>query len=1074
MSKEAADSTASVVFKTLHVALDNMMKFIFSEVEHDIPGKMEFVPVLNDKGTRYLDFRLRRYYFDKASNSFVPSEIDVGGNARQLFSMKGGLTTEQVNDKEARFGLNVVSIAPPVVAKILLNEFNRVFYVYQNFMAWTWLNYGYWHMGIVNTIVYVFGGLTVSYVKYVNDMRLQELSKISGVVEVLRDGVYVEVEQKQLVPGDVMVVKAGLAYCDMVLLVGDAIVDESSLTGESMPIVKVPVDQTDARVYDATHHNKHNTVFAGSTVMSDETKKDGDKTLALVMKTGSHSLKGELLRDMLYGEPKKFKFDIEVKFVLIILLCYAIFGFSMTLYFLQSDPIYGFFYAVFVVASALPPLLPTVFIVAEGISADRLLRKRIVVSDTHRILMAGKVRVAFFDKTGTLTAQGMDFLSVTPTKPSGGFEESTDTPNLVLGRGMSVCHSLKSVKQNGVETLFGNAIDRKMFESSGFVLTNGHGIAPDKVTKDGAAYSILKQFDFDTTRKTQSVIVKDDATDIVYVYTKGTGEALQKICDRSTIPANFDEQLVASAKSGVYQISMGFRVADVRELQSSRDEIERGLTFAGFINFSNLMKRETPDMIRQLREGDVRVVMISGDHVLTAIYMARLSGMIDKGSHLILGNKVLPSGEIEWLDEQNGLATALPSLEQMCAQGSNIELALAGSVWGHLIANKPQEAQNIAHFVRVIGRCSPIDKITIVDCFNQQGFITMMCGDGGNDCGALRTAHVGLALSDAEASVVSPFTSVDKDIMAVVELLKEGRCTLSAAISSYKYMIMYGQVETILQIISAYFSITLSEWCWVFLDGFWVISMSFSIPFSGVSAKLAPERPTSSILGPHTMASVLGMLVINFLFAVLALGLLFDEDWFQCRQWEEGSIADVTSLGDNYESSVLFLVIGYQYVSSGIAYNFGFKHRASGLLNWRFVFFAIAWTIIHFVVILYPSTLSCFFRVNCDNDDVVRGATNNDYTPIQNPWNTTVMPVPFRHKILIICIMNAIAISLWEYVVINGPVANYVKSLFPKKNKLLGGVGYVGVSVDSSNYDPTHSSLEMSGKSLNAVTPVTH
>jgi hypothetical protein len=104
----------------------------------------------------------------------------------------------------------------------------------------------------------------------------------------------------------------------------------------------------------------------------------------------------------------------------------------------------------------------------------------------------------------------------------------------------------------------------------------------------------------------------------------------------------------------------------------------------------------------------------------------------------------------------------------------------------------------------------------------------------------------------------------------------------------------------------------------------------------------------------------------------------------------------------------------------------------------------IAWTVIHFTIILYPSTLSCFFRVNCDNDNVVRGATSSDLTPIQNPWNTTVMPMHFRKIILILCITNAIATCMWEYFVVNGFVAEWVKSFFPKENKLLGGVGYCG------------------------------
>ena len=64
-----------------------------------------------------------------------------------------------------------------------------------------------------------------------------------------------------------------------------------------------------------------------------------------------------------------------------------------------------------------------------------------------------------------------------------------------------------------------------------------------------------------------------------------------------------------------------------------------------------------------------------------------------------------------------------------------------------------------------------------------------MCGDGGNDCGALKAAHVGIALSDAEASIVAPFTSLDKSITSVIEVVKEGRCALASAFAAYKYMV---------------------------------------------------------------------------------------------------------------------------------------------------------------------------------------------------------------------------------------------------------------------------------------------
>jgi cation-transporting ATPase 13A3/4/5 len=90
-----------------------------------------------------------------------------------------------------------------------------------------------------------------------------------------------------------------------------------------------------------------------------------------------------------------------------------------------------------------------------------------------------------------------------------------------------------------------------------------------------------------------------------------------------------------------------------------------------------------------------------------------------------------------------------------------------------------------------------------------------MAGDGGNDCGALKAAHVGVALSDADASTVAPFTSLDKTITSVVDVLLEGRCGLASALAAYKHMMMYGQVQTLLQMITAYFAVTFTEWSWV-------------------------------------------------------------------------------------------------------------------------------------------------------------------------------------------------------------------------------------------------------------------
>jgi len=263
-----------------------------------------------------------------------------------------------------------------------------------------------------------------------------------------------------------------------------------------------------------------------------------------------------------------------------------------------------------------------------------------------------------------------------------------------------------------------------------------------------------------------------------------------------------------------------------------------------------------------------------------------------------------------------------------------------------------------------------------------------------------------------------------------------GRCSLASSFASYKYMIMYGQIETIIQIINAWFAITFSEWCWVFLDGLWVVSMAFSLPFAPAAKRLSDVRPTSSILGIHTMSSVLGVLAINVAFIILAIGVLFEQDWFQCRKWVAGSIANPLIIGDNYESAVIYLVAGAQYFSSAMAFNFGFVHRAPWMFNWRFVVLCSIFFGIHVAMTLEPSKLSCFVRVNCEHENILRGATSSELVPIQNPLNTTLMPHSFREVIVGIFVANSVATMAWEYFVVNGYPARWLRGKFPQTRYL--------------------------------------
>lgn len=531
--------------------------------------------------------------------------------------------------------------------------------------------------------------------------------------------------------------------------------------------------------------------------------------------------------------------------------------------------------------------------------------------------------------------------------------------------GMAVCHTLATTSTG---EMVGNQIDIVSLEFSTAFMKPDNGGLPQICYRD-EWFTVLKRYEFDTHRATQSVIVQKESGEKL-VFVKGSPEAIRALSNSSTVPASFDEMLRTSSRSGIYQIAMAYKDFDLAGASIAdvhRDDVEKSLTFAGFVKFQNTMKEDTPAVLQELKEGNVFLAMITGDSVLTGICIARESGMIEENRQVIIGSKG-SNDEIVWTDEASDEVVKAPQCDVLASSTNDMDLAVSGDAWALLRSDDPKYASAIAKHVKVFGRCNPTDKVSVVSTFVENGYITLMCGDGQNDCGALKSAHVGVALSTSEASIVAPFTSLDKVISSVPEVLREGRCALASAFAAYKFYIIYGQLESYFQTINAYLSITFTEWCWVFLDGIWSITLAFSLPLSKAAKRLSPIRPTASLLGRHTLYSACGLLVLNFLFLVIALLALFSQDWFQCRKWGSSDVSNILIIGDNYESSVIFIVGGYQYTATAIALNFGYSFRQNWWKNYVFVFFAILWTAFVFVMTIYPSKFSCIWRVNCDNE----------------------------------------------------------------------------------------------------------
>lgn len=557
-------------------------------------------------------------------------------------------------------------------------------------------------------------------------------------------------------------------------------VDESSITGESMPVHKVALDPSDGSppIYSSRDHKK-STLLAGATILqgSDNGDTSGPTSLALVLHTGGDTEKGKQVGDILFKQPPQFKFDVQVKFVVLILMIYAVVCFSAVVLFMDEDPVYGWIYGLYVVATALPPLLPTVFVVSVGIAAKRLAVKGVLCSDPQRLLAAGKVRVCCFDKTGTLTKSGMELNGVraaTSTTTLGEHLESVPNCTL-LEQGMACCHTLGKLG----DTIIGAAIDRIMFSASTWVLTQTSAGIVVSAPTGGQVLKVVRRFDFDYVRQTSAVVVKDTASGEYRVFVKGSTEAIGKVLARA--PSKDYVSLSEDyARAGCYTMALATRCCTAEEAKGfelgsmfERSQAEQGLELAGLMSFRNELKEDSALAMEAIKKGHCRPVMLTGDHALTGIYIAKTVGMFPEGRSVLLSKNVTKAGTIVWVDEAGASSTLTV----------DSELVITGDIWRVLPVD---QKRSLLPFVRVLARASPMDKLDVINFFTASGLVVSMCGDGGNDVGALKAAHVGLALSDAEASIVAPFTSVNKSCMGLVDLLLEGRSSLASALACYK------------------------------------------------------------------------------------------------------------------------------------------------------------------------------------------------------------------------------------------------------------------------------------------------
>ncbi|KAJ2559165.1 hypothetical protein EV175_000463 [Coemansia sp. RSA 1933] len=359
---------------------------------------------------------------------------------RAPVSMRSGIPSDLCSLRRSIFGNNSIDIKEKSTGRLLFDEVLNPFYVFQagSVVLWSLENYYYYAACIL--LISASGIIQTLIETKRNTRKIKEMAHFSCPVHILRDGAWREASSEEMLPGDVFEVVPGLTTlpCDAVLLEGECIVNESMLTGESVPVAKDPVDPSvfgKMRLASSTFGSdiaKH-VLFSGTKLVRvkraalgfggsrwlslEQSTPTGmpARATAIVLRTGFNTTKGALVRSILFPRPNKFKFYEDSFRFIGVLAIIAIIGFVASFSnFLRLgitiDSI--IIHALDLITVVVPPALPATMSIGVSFALSRLRRKHIYCISPTRINVCGKVNVMCFDKTGTLTEEGLDVLGV--------------------------------------------------------------------------------------------------------------------------------------------------------------------------------------------------------------------------------------------------------------------------------------------------------------------------------------------------------------------------------------------------------------------------------------------------------------------------------------------------------------------------------------------------------------------------------------------------------------------------------------------------------------------------------------
>jgi len=683
-----------------------------------------------------------------------------------------GLTKEEVQKRQEKYGLNELA------AKKKKSTFVKFLEQFKDFMIIV-LIIAAVISGVIGVIEEGISGITdtiiILVVVIVNaiigvfqenkaEKSLEALQKLSShVAKVMRNGKLEVIPSRELVPGDIVILETG-DYVPADLRIIEAVnlkSQEAALTGESVPVEKISEKIADERVGIG---DRINMLFSSSLITYGRGK-------AVVVETAMETEVGKIAG--IINSAGDTETPLQAKLnklgktlgIVALIICIVIFAIGL-LY--GKDVIDMFMTSVSLAVAAIPEGLPAVSTIVLAIGVQRMVKKNAIVKKLPAVETLGSATVICSDKTGTLTQNKMTVEkmyynnTIFDVKDFNRKLDENDLNKLI--HASMLCNDTKISDK---KELTGDPTETALVDL-GF-----------KLNYEGTLYGEyprVKEIPFDSDRKLMTTV--HDANGKYIVYTKGGVDELLARCTKYIINGEIKEDLAnfkaeirkvnnEMATSALRVLAMAYKELDHEPSDEEMKNMESDLIYIGMVGMIDPPRLEVKDAVATCKKAGIKTVMITGDHKITAIAIAKTLGILENENEAITGL------ELEEMSQED--------LEK-----------------------------NIRKY-SVYARVSPEHKVRIVKAWQANGEIVAMTGDGVNDAPSLKIADIGCAMGVVGTDVAKEAADViltDDNFATVVSAVEEGRRIYDNILKAIQFLLS----SNIGEIVALFLAILITPW----------------------------------------------------------------------------------------------------------------------------------------------------------------------------------------------------------------------------------------------------------------------